>query len=459
MAKRLLTLPLIFTVLLMACGGSSALTKKAIKLEDAGLNAEAAGMYYDALVKKSTNTDAKIGLKKTGQILLGQKLSDFSKARNFGTHKEAVYAFLEAQKYQEKVARVGVQLDFPDAYLQDYQIVKDQYLTELYEEGTIKLDEGRYSDAEKVFKEISQLDPSFKDADDLKEIAYVEPIYQTAVTALASGSYRTALSNFNKVENRRPGYKETRSLQARTLEEGKFGIALMSFENSSTRRGLEAMVEAYVLEALTTINDPFLKIVDRDNLQTIIDEQTLGMSGVIDEQTAASVGQLLGARALVTGTVLNYTSQEGRTLSSERTGYEQYQVKRYDKVQDKQIIENKYREKKYKEYTRENKCSVTFQYKVVSLETGEILLTKMITKENSDMLHYADYDGEDLKAFFPAGANGQVNTTYGAQRSLHELVNAPRQIKSAEELTQQSLEDASFEMKYQFTQLLNQQIK
>ena len=50
-------------------------------------------------------------------------------------------------------------------------------------------------------------------------------------------------------------------------------------------------------------------IVDRANLQKILEELELQLSGLVDDASAAKVGGLLGAEALVTGTLVE---REGR---------------------------------------------------------------------------------------------------------------------------------------------------
>ncbi|MFM7814554.1 MAG: hypothetical protein ACKO66_08570 [Flavobacteriales bacterium] len=108
-------------VLLTSCHGSKYYTKLGAKQESAGLVNEAADSYYNALLKKRSNFDAQVGLKKNGQFVLSSLLSEFSKEKNFGTHRTAVDAYARATAYRDKVAYVGVKLDIPDFYVQDYE--------------------------------------------------------------------------------------------------------------------------------------------------------------------------------------------------------------------------------------------------------------------------------------------------------------------------------------------------
>jgi len=49
-----------------------------------------------------------------------------------------------------------------------------------------------------------------------------------------------------------------------------------------------------------------IDIVDRSRINQIINEQTVGLSGVIDESSAPKVGELLGVKCILTGSINEY---------------------------------------------------------------------------------------------------------------------------------------------------------
>jgi curli biogenesis system outer membrane secretion channel CsgG len=191
-------------------------------------------------------------------------------------------------------------------------------------------------------------------------------------------------------------------------------------------------------------NDPFIQVVDRDNIQKILDEQKLGMSGVVDESTAVSAGKLLGAQAVVMGTVMAYGEDAGRLRRSTKDGFESYQVKQVDKETNQVSYLTKYRPVKYTEYYQENKASISFSYKLVSLETGQVLLSKVVDQQADDHAWYASYDGNQA-ALLPV-LNGAVNTSAKARRDLNALLAAPREVKSTTDLGNQLLQTTSVAM-------------
>jgi len=122
MHSRLL-LFLVGILLLTSCA-SKRYAKKGAEFESAGYYEKAADMYYISVVKNSNNVNAQIGLKKTGQLTLDKKLGEFLSFYQTDQTKEAVYKYLEAKKFSDKLNLAGTNLNFPDHYTEYYNEVK-----------------------------------------------------------------------------------------------------------------------------------------------------------------------------------------------------------------------------------------------------------------------------------------------------------------------------------------------
>lgn len=440
--KRILTYTSLvaFVLVIGGCSGSKSFAKKGAKLDAAGLYAEAADMYLQSLMRNSSNVDAKIGLKKTGQQLLNDKLGTFFKSYSVGDSKEeAVNAYLEAKRYVDRVGQLGVVLDIPANYTSDFNEVKGQYLVALYAQGQDLMAKQDFKSAEAVFAKIGALEPGYKDAGSLQNIAYLEPLYRSGKDALTQNHYRKCYDDLSKVIEKDAGYKDAATLRNTALDKGRYSIAVLPF--SGTNKDNAARVQAYATTALTEINDPFLKVVDRENIQRILDEQRLGMSGVVDEATAVNAGKLLGAQAVLIGTLTDYHEEPGTLRRSTKDGFEAYQVKQPDPNTPGQFMfVTKYKPVKYTEYYQENKVSASFSYKLVSLETGEILLSKVVDQQQTDQAYYAGYDG-DRNALYPA-QNGLVQTG-DPKRQLMGLLTASRELKGIGTLSTELFRNAT----------------
>ena len=447
---------IVAAALFTACSGSKSYAKKASKLDQAGLYAEAAEMYLQSVQRSQKNVDAKIGLKKTGQMLLNDKLSEFFKFANMGTKADAVDAYLNAKLYQERVDRLGVKLEIPDHYRTEFEKIKGEHLVELYNEGQALMEKQDFKNAEAVFASIARLEPNYKDATSLQTVAYLEPLYRTGKSDLEAGHYRKAYEGFSKVIEKDAAYKDANSLRNECLAKGQYSIAVLPFKNTSTRPEMAPKVQEYAMTALTETKDPFIKLVDRENMDRILEEQRLGMSGVVDEQTAVRVGNLMGAQAVLMGTLIDYREEPGTLKRSTKDAYESYRVKKKDPVTGEEMLITQYKPVKYQEYYQENKVYVSFSYRLVSLETGEVLMSKVVDRQAEDNVYYANYEGN--KDLLHPARNGVVDLGDRSRRDLRSLLTAPRSLKPMSVLTNDLLRSSTSALASEIQQELNHKL-
>jgi curli biogenesis system outer membrane secretion channel CsgG len=121
------------------------------------------------------------------------------------------------------------------------------------------------------------------------------------------------------------------------------------------------------------------EIVERDKLVRVLDEQKLGMSGVVNESTAKQVGQLLGVDALIFGEVTAYR------VEPDEPGVEKVERQqgtgRYETVEEKNIFTGK-KHKVRREIKQTvlvdqrykiRRGTVAVNFRVVDVETGKLL--------------------------------------------------------------------------------------
>ncbi len=89
-------------------------------------------------------------------------------------------------------------------------------------------------------------------------------------------------------------------------EEPKIRLAIIDFSTTS-QEPEHAQLEKIVPEWLTTffVKTQMFDVIERRQLEVILQEQTLSQTGLLDEQSAAKVGQVLGVDMLVTGTIIS----------------------------------------------------------------------------------------------------------------------------------------------------------
>lgn len=265
--KKIITISAILLSLAFVFGScaSKRYTKKAAKLEAIGQNAEAAELYYQAVVAKKTNVEAISGLKRTGQITFNEKLGKFNQAYNNQNNKEAVYLYEDAKNYYDKVGGVGVNLNFPSFYKEYYEEVKNSFLEDQYYKGLQLLDEEKFAQAENVFKEIVRLQPNYKDAKDKLITATYEPKYRDGILMMEDGRHRQAYYMFDEIIKGAGAYKDSYALKDESLEKGSMTVIIKSIVNNTSSTGIESSLESSLINKIKGFNNPFIVLIDSDS--------------------------------------------------------------------------------------------------------------------------------------------------------------------------------------------------
>ncbi len=169
-------------------------------------------------------------------------------------------------------------------------------------------------------------------------------------------------------------------------------IAVVDFQGSE-RSGSQI---ATLIQSLLMATDHF-NIMERDQLRRILEEQNLGMSGVIDANTAAEVGQLLGVDALIFGEISTYEVEPDQEITEKvkekkHTGRYEWVEEKDDKTGKtkrvkKEIIEDVWVDRSY--WIRRGTVAINFR--VVNVETGELLAAHSDSRS---------YDSQDEKKTF-----------------------------------------------------------
>ena len=89
------------------------------------------------------------------------------------------------------------------------------------------------------------------------------------------------------------------------------GIAVLPFNNGGSYGqgkedfdALERGIAGMMISELS--QNPAARVVERQEIQRLVDEQNLGAQGRVDPQTATKIGKLVGARYMVMGTFVDF---------------------------------------------------------------------------------------------------------------------------------------------------------
>ncbi|MDF1504482.1 CsgG/HfaB family protein [Roseisolibacter sp. H3M3-2] len=92
-------------------------------------------------------------------------------------------------------------------------------------------------------------------------------------------------------------------------------VAVLPFEVSALkdRADFEPLNRGVAEMMVSTLAaNPGVRVIERERIQKLLDEQTLGASGRVDAETAVRIGKLLGVHHMLTGLVMVDTKRQVR---------------------------------------------------------------------------------------------------------------------------------------------------
>jgi len=107
-----------------------------------------------------------------------------------------------------------------------------------------------------------------------------------------------------RIEPEQPPTKDTELIvgkQTIKLVGERMGVAVLPFENKGASKDLGEIILDKMITVL--VNQERFKVMERAQLAKILEEQSLGSSGVIDAATAAQIGKGIGVDAIIIGSV------------------------------------------------------------------------------------------------------------------------------------------------------------
>tara|TARA_B100000963_G_scaffold271181_1_gene239363 strand:- start:5386 stop:6810 length:1425 start_codon:yes stop_codon:yes gene_type:complete len=436
----------------VSCETPKSLTNKGNKFANKNLLQDANSHYMKALDKKSDFIPAKEGLKSTGQKQINIYLDDFFKSKNFGDNRAAIYHYRDANEMKEKLKRYNIDINIASTYTDDYNSLVDDYVSTTYFEAMNLLDNENFPESEKLLNEVALLKPNFKDVNNLKNVATYEPIYRKANEFLEIEKFRSAYFEYNKIPE---SYQKTQQRKKMALEAGQFTIAIVEFQNSTRQKGGESAISAQLSDKIMKLNNPFIKLVDRTYTQSFIEEQILGLSGQVSQNTNAQAGKLVGVKSIISGKLVTFSKQKNPIVTTEKKAWAERKVRKYDKETDKYFYETVYDKIKYKEFKGNNSVQISFQFQLISTESGEILLTKLINLSRRDEVHFAE-SNINYKNILPGNwrwqtkqsPNDIVETSYSQKRALRNLFKNKKNLLSVNDLANEIYEEIATEISH-----------
>jgi len=402
--------------------------KEAATFENGGLRKEAYEKY-NTVYTGWGKAEARVGMKRVAQSILNEKLSAARMSCLSGNYENALSLYEDAFAFENQMTELELQSG--SIARENYMQCRNDYIDFLYRTAEEHVFSENFESAHRLINKIFYLDRNNKMAQYLSVMCDILPNYNAGLRAMELGMYRDAYIYFNEVNLIDAGYKDTRTLLAACLEQASFTIAYVPINNHQVDDAVESVLSTTIKYQILKLDDPFIQLVERENLDQLITEQMNTMDGIFDESTVIEAGKLMGSRYIVLGEVISYSNDLGRMKEQVKKGY------LGNNVSSKKI--------KYNQFEQSRKLNATFRYQLVDAETGRIYATETIPIIENDKVVWTDFEG-DHSLIYPGEWKWQLITSkedlvnFDARDLLQSQFKAKRDPKSEMELRMIMLE-------------------
>jgi len=387
-----LTLLLFSSILLASCHGARYHFKQGNKFAEARALKRAVTEYKFALERKPNNSKYVAAMNSYGTALLEELYTNYRFAE--GNDSLSVYKFLEAQKWTNYLKPYISVSRYEGFYTQDYLEQLSRYMSKVYDRCHNLIRGKNYEKAQKRLRELSELDPNYKDVQSLLTFSEVEPVYTAALEDFEKGQYKEVYYRLKPVFKKYPQQNELKLLMDESLNRGMYRIGIVSDQNLTGKEAtMSAAVQSRLISELYKLNDPFLELVDRTNFDLLKEEQEAIVQGVTSE--GALTKELVSADAYLKVVVNVADEMEGKLESETKKGYERYYVKTKNK-DGETVMTAKYKKVTYREYRKENRVHYIAELVLTDRATSKIISVNSFEYEDQDEAHYINYSNDQL---------------------------------------------------------------
>lgn len=356
-----------FLLVLLSCSPSRKLMKEAATLENGDLSGEAL-VRYSQVYTEYNKADALVGMKRVAQKVFDGKLQHAQMQTMAGNYEEALAAYDDAIAFRSSYAHLDLKsVRTPEEMRRD---CRNLYIDELYQQAESYVKGEDYDSAHNLIQKIFRLDRNNKKAEYLEAMCEILPNYQAGIIAEEKGLWRDAYIYFDEVYRVDPGFSDAAKKREEALKKGTFSLVYKITDNRFVENRHENALAARIKGVLLKSDNPFIELLEREDIEVILQEQLETMSPEFEDGTGANAGKLKRAGFVLSGELVSVTYNDTPELMSKCDCGSVYRIYS-DKVD-------------CYTYTSTASISATFKFKLMDAETGKLYQSEVVKFSKED---------------------------------------------------------------------------
>jgi len=404
------------TGVLTGCSPTKKILVEGRAYEEAGMFESAVERYETAYFQHGS-VDAHIALKRMGEGKLAGMLSQARMALMSGQYELAMERLNEAYNYSKSKSAWG--LSPAEGLLNEAQQVKEEYVNALIDESTALLMSGDFEASRGLMEKAYRQDRNNPKLAYLEMMLDIYPNYNLGKKAFDNGRNREAYRYMLKVIERDADFKDALQIKEEAQHLASFTLAFVPSAQSKSDSKLESVIASAVKQSILGLKIPFVQLVDRQNLQTLIREQQNSMDVLFDESLAQKAGHLVGAEYIVLGELLRYDNVLTSLKRTEKKGF-MGATTRASKV-------------KYNEAQRSRILNAVYKFSILHTETGRVYGSGNIPVALEDKVEYAEYSGDHQDLYPGDWKYGLISSSIDKVHGAEEKKQLDERFKARKE--------------------------
>ena len=211
---------------------------------------------------------------------------------------------------------------------------------------------------------------------------------------ISKKSQKKAAINFKLAQKFVANYKNAQELYEETRAAATITLLIRPFNGNIN---LTSFIRNQMMMKQTTASKEFLRIITREQLRTILNEQGLVQAG-ISENNYIKIGQLSGADHILSATIVT-THRPVEKISEEQIKQKKEVVISKEKYVDSTGVE---KTKKIKGevkatvnyYKKSTGATLNISYQITDINNGETIFTGNLSGKENFFYEWATYDGD-----------------------------------------------------------------
>ncbi len=377
---RYLFYVLLASWILVACNSQKKAIAEAQSLRATGQHQLAFDRFFAIYNAEPTSVEAYRGLKETGGYLVNMAYAQVQMLVGQERYEAALKALDDAERFYNQHTWLELQ---PPFYAQTIRQEIHQALADTnFALAQDAVQRERWDDARMYLNTARRYDRNKEEIEYLDLMIRILPDYKRGQKAMELKLYQEAYTFFDKVSRIDADFGNVLNLMDECLMLGRITLAVVQLPQQEGARAQDRALVSSVKQALLAQNNPFIRLVSRDDLDFLLEEQRNSMMGTFDERALIEAGKLVGAEYIILGDLLKYDIKTTLTRNQAQKAFAGRNVLA----------------KKVEYFEKESTLSLEalYRYTLVRAETGEVLAAENISFYEEDVIHWAEYMGDHV---------------------------------------------------------------